>query len=220
MTRLNQYLTAATSLSRRAADAAIAAGRVTINGLPAGLGTQVEKGSTVALDGQVVTPSSTHTYLMLHKPAGYISSRTRQGTDPIIYDLLPRAYHHLRAAGRLDRDSSGLMLLSDDGQFIQRLTHPSFGKTKTYELTLARPLTSTDIKTLQAGIQLNDGPSRPRVLRVNGPHVTVTLGEGRNRQLRRTFGALGYGIITLHRTAIGPYHLGNLHSGQFQTISP
>jgi 23S rRNA pseudouridine2605 synthase len=220
MTRVNQFIAAASGLSRRAADAAVAAGRVTINGQAARLGDQVTPGATVALDGQALTPPIRHTYLALHKPTGYVSSRARQGGAPTIYDLLPPEYHALRPAGRLDRDSSGLMLLSDDGPFIQELTHPSHHKAKIYELTLAKPLTPAGHAALISGVVLADGPSRLRVIKSAGRHVTVSLTEGRNRQLRRTFGALGNGIIALHRTAIGPYALGALPPGEFKLIQP
>jgi 23S rRNA pseudouridine2605 synthase len=221
VTRINQFLAAATGLSRRVADATIAAGRVTIDGQAAKLGDQVSPGATVHLDGQPVTPPTQPTYLMLHKPAGYISSRTRQGADPTIYDLLPPEYHSLRPAGRLDRDSSGLMLLSDDGQFIHAHTHPSHHKTKIYELTLARPLATADIATLAAGVDLTDGPSHVTVLTGAGTRqVTVSLSEGRNRQLRRTLGALGYTVEALHRVTIGQHQLGKLKPGQFVLIQP
>jgi 23S rRNA pseudouridine2605 synthase len=219
VTRINQFLAAATGLSRRAADAAVQAGRVTINGQTAILGDQVGTSAVVQLDGRTITPSSHRTYLMLHKPVGYVSSRSRQGADPTIYDLLPPEYHTLRPAGRLDRDSSGLMLLSDDGDFIQAHTHPSHHKTKLYELTLARKLTPADATRLEAGVELTDGPSRLSIIAGTGTrHVTVSLSEGRNRQLRRTFGALGYTVEALHRTAIGTHQLGELPSGQFQII--
>jgi 23S rRNA pseudouridine2605 synthase len=219
VTRLTQLLAGATGLSRRAADTAITAGRITIDGRPATLGDRVEEGSTVTLDGRPVTPPATRTYLALHKPTGYVSSRVRQGQDPTIYELLPAEYRKLRPAGRLDRDSSGLMLLSDDGDFIHRLTHPSHDKAKIYELTLARPLTPADTQRLETGVQLDDGPSRLSVLHTDGPQVTVSLSEGRNRQLRRTLGALGYTVTRLHRTSIGPYQLGGLAPGKYLLIN-
>jgi len=131
---------------------------------------------------------------------------------------MPTTNRRLRTVGRLDRDSSGLILLSDDGEFIHRLTHPSFSKDKVYELTLARALSTQDREQLGRGIKLSDGLSRVRVLSVSGRKVTVSLAEGRNRQLRRTFGAIGYTIERLHRTQVGPYRLGDLASGKWQVV--
>jgi 23S rRNA pseudouridine2605 synthase len=217
--RVNQYVAAASGLSRRAADTAIAAGRVSIDGQTAKLGDQAAEGAEIRLDGQPIIPVADHTYIMLHKPAGYVSSRVRQGNDPTLYELMPTSHHHLRTVGRLDRDSSGLILLSDDGNFIHRLTHPSFAKDKIYELTLARPLSVSDRKRLELGVKLTDGPSRVQVLATSGRTVTVSLSEGRNRQLRRTFGAIGYTIVRLHRIQMGPYRLDDLASGHWQSIT-
>ena len=217
--RINQYVAAASGMSRRAADSAISAGRVSIDGRIAALGDSALEGAQVRLDDKPIVPAATHTYIMLHKPAGYVSSRVRQGDDPTLYELMPPAHRRLRTVGRLDRDSSGLILLSDDGEFIHRLTHPSFSKDKVYELTLARALSDSDRERLGRGVKLTDGLSRVRVLAAAGPGVTVSLAEGRNRQLRRTFGALGYTIERLHRTQVGPYRLGELASGQWQAVT-
>ncbi len=218
--RINQFLAAATGLSRRAADTTIAAGRVKLNGTPVALGRTVNPSDTVTLDDQIVTLKTHHTYLMLNKPTGYVSSRTQQDANPTLYDLIPSHFHALRIAGRLDLDSSGLILLSDDGDFIQNLTHPSHGKTKRYELTLSGTLTPGDLQKLEEGIPLRDGLSHVTVIDTHGKTVTVTLEEGRNRQLRRTFGALGYHVERLHRTNIGPFKLAELESGHWRPVSP
>jgi 23S rRNA pseudouridine2605 synthase len=221
--RINQYLAAASGLSRRAADTAVTAGRVTVNGQPAKLGQNIDPTDMVCLDTHQLTPPAADrgfTYIMMNKPAGYVSSHTRQGDDPTLYELLPAKYHRLRLVGRLDRDSSGLVLLTDDGQFIQQHAHPSSGKSKHYELTLSRALTAGGRQQLQAGVQLRDGLSQVHVTRVDGRRAWVSLSEGRNRQLRRTLGQLGYGIVGLHRTHIGPFALHELASGQWQPFSP
>ena len=218
--RINRFVASASALSRRAADTALLAGRVMINGRTAKLGDQITPGDTIELDGERLNLPDTHTYLMLNKPVGYVSSRNRQGSDPTIYELLPETAHKLRLVGRLDRDSSGLMLLSDDGDFINRYTHPKADKQKIYELTLSRPLDPNHRLRLETGIMLNDGPSRVRVKKATGAHVTVAISEGRNRQLRRMFGALGYSLIRLHRTQVGPYELHGLGSGAWKEVLP
>lgn len=216
--RLNQFIAASTALSRRAADIAVTDGRVAINGQPASLVTPVGEHDNVTLDGVPLTPRATHTYIALHKPVGYVSSRTRQGADPTVYDLLPAHFKTLRIAGRLDRDSSGLLVLTDDGNFIQALTHPSADKTKVYELTLESPISTADVTHLRAGVKLTDGLSRVTVLNARDKHLTVSLGEGRNRQLRRTLGALGYTVVRLHRLSMGHLTLGDLAPGQWHEI--
>jgi len=218
--RINQFVASASGLSRRAADSAIAAGRVQAAGQPATLGQTIEPGTSVTLDGLPLAPKTTFMYVMLNKPAGYVSSSARQGTAPTLYELLPTEFANLRIAGRLDLDSSGLVLLSDDGAFIQKQAHPSSGKTKEYELTLETPFKSADLPKLESGVPLADGPSNAKVLKSRGATLTVTLEEGRNRQLRRTFGALGYRITRLHRTRIGAFQLGTLEPGRWQTFEP
>lgn len=216
--RINQFIAASTDLSRRAADSAVADGRVAVNGQTASLGTPVGEHDSVTLDGALLTPRATHTYIALHKPAGYVSSRARQGADPTAYELLPAHFKTLRIAGRLDRDSSGLLVLTDDGNFIQALTHPSADKSKVYEITLESPISAEDIGRLQAGVKLTDGLSRVAVKNAQGKHLTVSLGEGRNRQLRRTLGALGYTVVRLHRLSMGHLTLGDLAPGQWHEI--
>src|SRR5438874_2357338 len=115
--RLNKYLAHATGMSRREADDFISSGRVRLNGVVAEMGAQVAASDTVTLDNTVISGSSTRTYIMLNKPIGYVSSRRQQGDNPTIYSLLPEKYHSLKPVGRLDRDSSGLLLLTDDGDF-------------------------------------------------------------------------------------------------------
>jgi 23S rRNA pseudouridine2605 synthase len=218
--RINQFVAASSGLSRRAADAAIADGRITVAGRPAQLGETISDTASVQLDGQALTLPATNHYVMLNKPVGYVSSRARQGRTPTVYDLLPPELRNLRLAGRLDRDSSGLLLFATDGEFIYRYSHPSEGKRKIYELTLSRPLGPADLQQLAAGVSLPDGPSHVTVESSSGRELTVSLITGRNRQLRRTFDALGYTVERLHRTHIGPYVLGQLAAGSWQEVPP
>ncbi len=214
--RINQFVAAASGLSRRAADTAIKDGRVTIAGRKALLGETIDAPSDIRLDGTPLTPQSTTIYLMFNKPTGAVSSRVRQGSSPTIYELLPANFQNLRLAGRLDRDSSGLLLLSNDGAFINHYSHPSAGKRKIYELTLSQPFAPDSRRRLEQGVLLEDGISHVTLEAAHGRNLTVSLITGRNRQLRRTFGALGYRVERLHRTHIGPYALGALATGAWQ----
>jgi 23S rRNA pseudouridine2605 synthase len=127
--------------------------------------------------------------------------------------------HKLRITGRLDRQSSGLMLLTDDGDFIQRHTHPSFEKLKVYEVTLPRPLHQAERDRLEAGIELKDGLSRLTVVLQVGRTVTLSMHEGRNRQIRRTFAELGLEVERLHRIQMGPYAIGELAPGTWRVMT-
>jgi 23S rRNA pseudouridine2605 synthase len=218
--RINRFVASASGLSRRASDAAVAAGRVIINGQTAHIGDTVPDNApaAVTLDSRPLTLPTAFRLIAFHKPVGYVSSRTQQGSDPTLYSLLPKAFHSLRIVGRLDRDSSGLILLSDDGDFVHRHTHPSFDKIKIYDITTSRDLTPADRRRLETGVMLTDGPSRLTVVRAQGREVRVSLREGRNRQIRRTFGALGYETLRLHRQQIGPYELGDLPEGAWREI--
>jgi 23S rRNA pseudouridine2605 synthase len=216
--RINQFVARATGLSRRDADTAITAGRVSIGNRTAVLGETVEAGAAVALDNQPLSPPGTLHYVLMNKPIGYICSRAKQGKEPTIYDLLPASLQKLRIAGRLDADSSGLLVLSDDGDFIQRYSHPSAGKTKVYELELSRRFIAHDGERMAAGIPLRDGVSFVKVEAASGSRVTVSMEEGRKRQLRRTFGALGYSVRRLHRIKVGEFQIGALPSGQWEEV--
>jgi pseudouridine synthase len=214
--RLNQFLANATDISRRAADVAIRQSRVHVDGKLGKIGQDVNPKNAVSLDGQQVKMRLHQATIILHKPVGYVSSRRRQGTHPSIYDLVPHDLGHLQIAGRLDQDSSGLLVLTSDGQLLYQLTHPKFAKIKTYEVTLTKMLSDSDRRKLADGIVLPDGLSQLQVMSMDGRKVIVAMTEGRNRQIRRTFGALDYGITRLHRLTLGPYMVGKLPAGQWQ----
>lgn len=219
--RLNKYLAFHLGLSRREADDLIAKGIVSVNGTPAQLGGRVEEGQLVAVKGKPVTERSAFTYLALNKPEGYVSSRKQQGDNPTLYELLPKEYHHLKPVGRLDKDSSGLLLLTDDGDFAYEMTHPKFYKVKTYDVSLDTPLQPLHQQMISDyGVQLEDGPSKLSLERQDDSRKKwiVTMHEGRNRQIRRTFSSLGYTVTNLHRTSFGSYYLNDLESGRFIVI--
>jgi len=219
--RLNQFLAQNTDLSRRGADIAIEAGRVTINGQTAKLGEHVSDVDSISLDGNRVTiQPSVKTVLILNKPTGYVCSRNGQGA-PTIYNLLPKEYHHLNPAGRLDKNSSGLLVLTNDGELANKLTHPRYGKVKIYEVALKQPLQPLHQQMIHdLGIQLEDGPSQLSIEKCNnqGTKLRITMKEGRNRQIRRTFESLGYAVTALHRTHFGDYTLHGIPSGKTKVV--
>jgi 23S rRNA pseudouridine2605 synthase len=225
--RLNKYLAQNLGISRREADDLIAAGKITLNGKPAALGDRLKEGSVdknqeVWYNGKIVT-ASRHVYLALHKPVGYVSSRAKQDQTPTLYELLPEKYQTLKTVGRLDKDSSGLILLTNDGDFAFQMTHPKFQKRKLYEVALDQPLQPLHQQILSDfGVDLPDGKSK-LILTSTDParrRWQVELTEGRNRQIRRSFGALGYTVTQLHRTTFGPYQIQDLKSGAYTEFTP
>lgn len=219
--RLNKYLAFHLGVSRREADNLISARRVKVDGKTAELGERIEASSTVTVNNIPVSERSKHTYLMLNKPTGYVCSRKRQGDSPTIYDILPKQHHNLKTVGRLDRDSSGLILMTDDGDFTHRMTHPSFVKTKVYHVKLDKALEPLHQQMISDfGVQLEDGGSKLGLERLDDSRSTweVTMHEGRNRQIRRTFAALDYNVVDLHRLVFGSYSLGDLEPGNIKIV--
>jgi 23S rRNA pseudouridine2605 synthase len=218
--RINKFIAQATGLSRRAADAAIDEGRILLNGLAPNPGAQVTEADVVMLDDKPLTAEEKTLTIMLNKPVGYVCSRDGQGSRTV-YDLLPAEYHSLKPIGRLDKYSSGLLLLTNDGQLANELTHPSYGKMKTYKISLNRPLEPLNQQMINDyGVTLPDGVSKLTLEKVDekGLDWRVRMSEGRNRQIRRTFSALDYTVNTLHRTHFGSYSLDDLKPGQTREV--
>lgn len=214
--RINRFVAQATGLSRRKADELIKSGQVSVNGQSVNLGTEVSAKDKVSLNGKELMAPSLVT-VVLNKPVGYVVSRDGQG-NPTIYDLLPKELHHLKPVGRLDKDSSGLLLLTNDGKLANELTHPSRQKEKVYEVELNKDLTYEHQTLIESGVTLEDRPSKLK-LQGQGKRWTITMYEGRNRQIRRTFAALGYNVEELHRIQFGHFNLGTLKSGQYLKIT-
>jgi len=219
--RLNKYLALQMGISRREADELIEHGHVKVNGAKVTLGARFVLGDEITVRNQPIATGVGFTYLAMHKPIGYVSSRRQQGETPTIYSLLPEHHHHLKPVGRLDKDSSGLILLTNDGDFAYHMTHPKFYKTKVYEVSIDHPLEPLHQQIIgDHGIQLEDGPSQLVLERMDDTRKNwiVTMHEGRNRQIRRTFNSLGYTVTKLHRTDFGHYTLGDIEPGTFIVV--
>lgn len=222
--RLNKHLAHVLGISRREADNWIERGRVQVNGTVASLGlvVQPERDQIICNNQPLTTETKQYTYLLMNKPVGYVCSRRQQGTIPTIYSLLPEKYHSLKVAGRLDKDSCGLLLLTDDGDTVFKLTHPKFGKEKVYHVALHRAVTPEDLEKINQGIMLEDGNSDMRVKPIRSDREAnlyeVIMHEGRNRQIRRTFGGLGYTVIHLERISFGDYTLTELQGKRILQI--
>lgn len=220
-TRLNKFLAERIGVSRREADDLIAAGKIKVDDKTAELGARIDKTSKVCYNGSIIPFETDYLYIAMNKPVGYVCSRRAQGDAPTIYELLPKEYQKLKTVGRLDKDSSGLIILTNDGDFAFQHTHPKFKKEKIYEVELNRPLEPLHQQMISDyGIMLDDGPSKFLVTKKDSQVYIISISEGRNRQIRRTFAALGYTVTKLHRTNFGKYELAGLKPGKYAIIKP
>ena len=221
--RLNKYIALHTTHSRRGADVLISEKRVSVNSHPAEPGLQVTETDVVSIDNIDVTPraGTQLTTIMLNKPSGYVCSREGQGSKTV-YELLPVEFERLNSVGRLDKDSSGLLLLTNDGELANQLTHPRYEKIKVYEVKLEKPLQPLHQQMISGhGIVLDDEPSKFQIEKLDesGTNLRITMHEGRNRQIRRTFYALGYEVTALRRIVFGDYKLNDLPEGEIKIIT-
>jgi len=218
--RLQKFLAQAGVCSRRQAENFILAGRVAVNGTAvATLGSKVDpENDAVCLDGKPVSLALENIYIMLHKPRGFVTSRV-QPQERTVLELveIPR---RLNPVGRLDKDSTGLLLLTTDGGLHNRLTHPSFDHEKEYVVAVEHPISDQNLARLAKGVMLEDGPTRrARVRRLTDKGFSIVLKEGRNRQIRRMVEKLGNRVASLHRIRVSTLCLGNLAEGRWRHLT-
>jgi pseudouridine synthase len=222
--RVQKAIAASGLMSRRAAEDLIREGRVSVDGARAGLGDRVDVTTqTVELDGTPIPVNPALETRLLYKPTGVISSASDPEGRRTVVDLVASPVR-LYPVGRLDYDSEGLILLTNDGDLANRVTHPRYGILKTYVALVEGNPGKKDIRALLDGVELDDGPARARSARVVGREgestiIEMTMGEGRNREIRRMFDALGYEVLRLVRTAIGPISDRSLKPGQSRLLS-
>jgi 23S rRNA pseudouridine2605 synthase len=219
--RLAKYLAHAGVASRRSAEAMIVAGRVSVEGQvvddPA---RDVGEGSSVAVDGRPLQGPEPRVLFALNKPVGVVSSARDTHGRPTVVALVGATGLRLYPVGRLDTDSSGLILLTNDGELANRLTHPRFEVGKTYRARLrGGPIGAAALTALRRGVQLEDGPTAPaRVRRLRADEIELTIREGRTRQVRRMCAAVGHPVAELQRVAFGPVRLGGLAPGEHRLL--
>jgi 23S rRNA pseudouridine2605 synthase len=220
--RLVKYLAHAGVASRRAAEKLIASGRVRIDGeLVVDPARDVGEDSRVSVDGRELDGPERRVTLAVHKPVGVVSTARDTHGRPTVLDLVGAQAVRLYPVGRLDADSSGLILLTNDGELANRLTHPSFEVDKTYRATLGGgPIGDEALRRLRAGVQLEDGPTAPaQVRRLGMREIELTIHEGRNRQVRRMCDAVGHPVLALARVRFGPLSLDGLGEGEQRRLS-
>ncbi len=223
-TRLQKYIAMSGVASRRKAEEIIRAGRVTVDGqLVTDPAVKVTPGNIVEVDGKKIEPEGRKVYIMLHKPVGYITAVSDQFSRPTVMDLVKGVRERVYPVGRLDYDTSGLLLMTNDGDFANRIMHPRYEKEKTYVAEIKGFPDRRDIEAFSAGLKIEDYITKPAKIRIikrkkSSTIVEITIHEGRNRQVRKMCEAIGHPVINLKRTAIGPLKLGDLPEGQWRFL--
>jgi 23S rRNA pseudouridine2605 synthase len=223
--RIQKVLARAGVGSRRAVEEMVVAGRIEVNGHAARLGQRVDvTKDRVEVDGSLVPLDPELVYYLLNKPAGIVTTTSDPEGRPTVLDVVD-IDARVWPVGRLDLDTEGALVLTNDGELTNRLTHPAYGVTKTYLAEVRGAVKARTLKRLAGGIQLEDGRTAPATVGIVDRMATttlveITLTEGRNRQVRRMFDAVGHPIVRLARTAIGPVTLGRLKPGTFRRLSP
>jgi 23S rRNA pseudouridine2605 synthase len=217
--RLAKYLAHGGIASRRKAEAIVAAGRVTVAGeVVTDPARDVEAGDDVRVDGEAVAAEAREMWAV-NKPAGVVSTAREPGARPAVVELVNTSAR-LYPVGRLDADTTGLLLLTNDGELAHQLTHPRYEVPKTYRAKLGSPLAERDLKRLRDGVELEDGPTAPAEVRRRGVReIEIVLREGRNRQVRRMVEAVGNRVVALRRVRFGPLELGGLREGEARLLS-
>ncbi|GAA3743998.1 pseudouridine synthase [Leifsonia bigeumensis] len=224
--RLQKLMAAAGVASRRVSEDLISAGRVTVNGdIVTELGRRVHETDRIAVDGTAIQLDTTRRYLMLNKPVGIVSSLSDERGRPDLSRFVSRYEERLFNVGRLDAQTSGLLILTNDGELAHVLAHPSFGVMKTYIAKTKGHITPQTVAKLRAGVELEDGPiaaDKARIVGQAGAQETIieiTLHSGRNRIVRRMLEAVGHPVIDLVRRQFGPLHLGTLAPGELRDLT-
>ena len=220
--RLQKYLAAAGVASRRACETLISEGRVMVNGTIASLGSSVHPGDTVLLDGKPVAPED-KVYYMLNKPAGYTTTVSDPHAERTVMELMEDVPMRIFPVGRLDKDTEGLLLFTNDGELANKLMHPGHRVSKTYLVRVQGHLSPAAVNRLEKGLDLNDGRTLPAKvdrlrLMVGETEFEMTIWEGRNRQVRRMCLAVGHDVTFLKRLRVGTLTLGTLPSGHYKKL--
>jgi 23S rRNA pseudouridine2605 synthase len=219
--RLNQFIAKAGIASRRKADELIIKGKVRVNQNPVKiLGTKVADGDVVEVNGEKVIQPKNYVYYAVYKPVGYVSSMSDPLGRPLVVELVPKS-PKVYPVGRLDIDSEGLIILTNDGDYTYKMTHPKNEIPKTYQVWIRGQITDRDLLKLSKGVKLNDGPTHPaEISRLAANCLEITIHEGRNRQIRRMLALLNYEVLALKRMREGEIKLEDLAEGEYRVISP
>ena len=218
---LAKYLSAAGVCSRRAAEGVIREGRVFVNGVQALRAAQhVTEKDSVTFDGKEIKPVKEFVYFLLHKPRGYVCTMEDPHAKKKAVDLIPKGDYRVVSAGRLDKDSEGMILFSNDGSFVEKLTHPRYGICKTYEVSLDSPLSEQDVSRLLSGVREGEDLLKAREIRhLHDNKYMIVLSEGKNREIRRMMSSCHKETRRLKRIAVGALFLKNLPPGEARRLT-
>ncbi len=223
--RLNKYIASTGFCSRRKADELIESGKVFVNGIKIKeLGCLINEKDKVVIDNKIIKPQEL-TYIRYYKPAGYITTMDDEKGRKTIYNILPEEVHNLKPVGRLDKDSTGLLILTNDGDFINSFAHPSVKVPKVYRVCAQGKLTLNDLTLMEKGIEIEKDQiayALARIIDFEGKNTVLemVLYQGLNRQIRKMLDCLGHSVISLKRLSMGPVDLSGLKKGQFKYIKP
>ena len=223
--RLQKYLALCGVASRRAAEEIILRGRVKINGEKCTvLGTKVADGDVVSVDGEEIKPEEKKYYIMLNKPVGYMTTVSDEEGRPTVMDLITDISKRIYPVGRLDCNTEGLLLMSNDGDFTYKITHPKHKLDKTYEVLVSGKAEKNALKKLEQGVFIDGKKTAPAVVDIadfgkNSALLTITIHEGRNRQVRKMCASVGFKVMGLKRVSEGGLSLGNLPLGKWRHLT-
>lgn len=215
--RINKYVSLASGISRRKVDILLKERRIKINNQLAIVGQQVQPNDLVYLNNKILKIPK-FTTIILNKPTGYVVSRNGQGSKTV-YDLIPKELSNLNPVGRLDKNSSGLLILTNDGELANNLSHPRFIKQKVYIINTDKKISEKDLNAINKGVKLSDGISYMTISIYKDSGYKIKMHEGKNRQIRRTLEHLGYKVKSLHRIKFASYDLSDLQLGAYREIN-
>lgn len=225
MKRLQKYIAECGVASRRKAEELIFQGRVKVNGsVVREMGIKVCEGDLVEVNGEIIKPENSKVYILLNKPSGYVTTAKDQFRRPTVLDLLKGVQERVYPVGRLDYETMGLLILTNDGDFTHKMTHPKHEIEKTYLATIAGIPTKEEIIRFERGLEIEDYTTAPAKLKIintkqNACEVEVTIHEGKNRQVRKMCEAIGHPVLSLKRVSLGKLSLGNLAEGEWRELT-
>lgn len=224
--RLQKIVSRYGHISRRAAETLISDGRVSLNGeVVSQMGVKADpQKDAIRLDGKLISSDLTLVYILLYKPPGYVTTLSDPENRPVVTDLIKGEGERLFPVGRLDYDSEGLLLLTNDGGFAQKIQHPRYGVPKRYRVRISGHLTTEEMQRLKKGVRFEEGFFQPRDLRIEKHNdkslwISLTISEGKNRMIRKGFAALRHDVERLVRVSIGDVQLGNLKQGMYRHLT-